>query len=156
MSTNRTRPEVAQLLREFGATLDNVRTLAGRGFTYRRLAEQAKNTRGVPLPIASIHRLLHGHTRPEWAVVAQFLKLLGQTEQDIQQTWYPRWLALMEKINAIEHATGAVVLFDSIACALCGVAVVDPQLHQRWHAENEALMRRSTIRVVPHTRRHAG
>lgn len=148
MRTTEITPEIKVLLEDFGADLYQVMSRAGR--PYRWLEDQARESRGVPLPKASLWRIIHGQAKPDWRVVAQVLILLGVAEETINEQWRRRWDALMDQISAIERRALVPVLRPTeTECATCGAVVVNLARHEEWHADLAAAYRRSGLRSVP-------
>lgn len=143
-------PRVSALLAAFGAEVKTVISLAGKGVTFRWLEETAHQQRGVPLPKASLYRLLNGVNEPDWRMVEQVLRLCAVPQQEIEGVWRPRWAELITRIRAVElteQITPALVA-GSTECAVCGAAVLNEARHQEYHAEMEALGRRRALRVA--------
>lgn len=137
--------------------------------SYRTIATLAKPR----LSPSTISRIFRATNPPKWANLAALLTALGVAEAELAAVWHPMWAKAVNAVNPIAESTDTPAeslgrpslpdpstLLDK-TCAKCGVSVVNPGQHAKWHerlsrAEDllEALDRnskRSPLLTTPRT-----
>ncbi|MEU5690445.1 helix-turn-helix domain-containing protein [Actinosynnema sp. NPDC020468] len=99
---------------------------------------------------ATITRSLSGRQLPSWQFVERFLRACDVDDDGLTR-WRRRWYEIRRRDDPelADRVPGAVALGAEAGpvdgCETCGVAVLDPVRHRRWHESVSATRRMRAV-----------
>jgi transcriptional regulator with XRE-family HTH domain len=90
------------------------------------------------LSASTISRIFNATKPPKYRNLQRVLVALGVLTSEHRTTWYPLWYQAVNRVRPLDEPTNTPPAdLDSqgldTGCSQCGAAVVDAELHAKWH-----------------------